>query len=358
MWVLDAAMLPMVGNPVSRTANRWLVTRRIRRTLRRLDMTAPVVLTTLPYTAWLLGDVGQRGVVYNCTDDYGYWPTADREALQRAEREIRTRADLVLAASRKLQELHRDAARCEYFPHAVDFDHFAAAARPQPLPEALEAIPAPRLGFFGLIYEKLDFELLTALVTQLDQVQLVLIGPCDYCPAEFAALPRVHLLGRQPYEDLPRWVAGLDVLLMPYVDDEMIRQSNPLKLRECLATGKPTISIDVPEVRALQPHVDVATSRQEFVAAVRRALDNPHDAAARQRRQDAVRNDSWEARAKQLDQYLRELVVRGQVTKSCAPPSKLGGDGVQEFRDIPPASAKSSSYRASSEETVCNFKDS
>jgi len=148
------------------------------------------------------------------------------------------------------------------------------------------------------------------------------------------------------------------VLLMPYLDDEMIRQSNPLKLRECLATGKPTISIDVPEVRALQPHVDVATSRQEFVAAVRRALDNPHDAAASQRRQDAVRNDSWEARAKQLDQYLRELVVSGQVTKSCAPPSKLGGDGVQEFRDIPPPSAKSSSLRASSEETVCNFKDS
>ncbi len=310
MWVLDAPMLPMVGNPVSRTANRWLVTRRIRRTLRRLDMAAPVVLTTLPYTAWLLGDVGQRGVVYNCTDDYSYWPTADREALQQAEREIRTRADLVLAASRKLQELHRDAARSEYFPHAVDFDHFAAAARPQPLPAALEAIPSPRVGFFGLIYEKLDFELLTALVTQLDQVQLVLIGPCDYCPAEFAALPRVHLLGNQPYEDLPRWIAGLDVLLMPYVDDEMIRQSNPLKLRECLATGKPTISIDVPEVRTLQPHVEVATSRPEFVAAVRLALDNPHDATAAQRRQEAVRNDSWEVRAKQLDRYLRELAVR------------------------------------------------
>jgi glycosyltransferase involved in cell wall biosynthesis len=304
MWVLDPPMLPAAANSVWRTVNRTLVTRRIRGVLRRLGMCDPVVLTTLPYTVWLLGNLGQRGLVYNCTDDYSYWPSADRDTLQQAEAEIRRRADVVLAASRRLQQLHRQAARCEYFPHAVDFDHFASAAGSRALPAQLQQIPNPRVGFFGLIYEKLDFELLTAVVTELPQVNLVLIGPCDYRPAEFALLPRVHFVGPKAYDELPAWIAGLDVLLLPYVDDEMIRQSNPLKLRECLATGKPTVSIDIAEVRQFEPHVRVAASRQDFVAAVRQTLNGQADKTTVVQRQQSVRQESWEARAQQLHDWL------------------------------------------------------
>lgn len=306
MWVLDPPMLPTGGGRLARIVNRQLVTSQIRSVMRRFGMSAPLVLSTLPYTVWLLGEVGQRGLVYNCTDDYSHWPTADRPTLQRAEAAMRQRANLILAASRQLQDLHRQAVRCEYFPHAVDYDHFAAARAVSELPQALQAIPRPRVGFFGLIYEKLDFRLLTEVVAKLPQVHLVLIGPRDYCPSEFAALPRVHLIDRQPYEDLPRWIAGLDVLLLPYVSDAMILQSNPLKLRECLATGKPTVSIDIPEVRNLAPHVDIARDTDEFVEAVARSLtaaDEGRSAA----RQQAVRNDNWDVRAGQLQDYLLSL---------------------------------------------------
>ncbi len=308
MWVLDPPMLPAAANSVLRLVNRRLVTRRIRRTLGRLGMGDPVVLTTLPYTVWLLGDVGQRGLVYNCTDDFSYWPSADRGTLQQAEAEMRQRADLVLAASRRLQQRHRDAARCEYFPHAVDFEHFASVES-RSVPAELQQIPSPRVGFFGLIYEKLDVELLTAIVTELPHVHLVLIGPCDYRPAEFASLPRVHFVGPRAYDELPAWIAGLDVLLLPYVDDEMIRQSNPLKLRECLATGKPTVSIDIAEVRQFEPYVRVAASRPDFVAAVRHALDSPADKATAALQQQSVRQESWEARAQQLHDHLTSFAA-------------------------------------------------
>jgi glycosyltransferase involved in cell wall biosynthesis len=307
MWVLSPPMLPASGGAAGKRINRWLVTQRIRSTVRRLEFSQPLVLTTLPYTAWLLGDVGQRGLVYYCTDDYSFWPGADREMLQAAEREISRRADLVLAASHKLADLHAGAARCEYFPHAVDFDHFASAASVTSLPEPLRKLPAPRIGFFGLIYEKLDFHLLRLLAESLPQASLVFIGPVDYCPEDFTRLPNVHFVGKQPYEELPSWIAGLDVLLMPYVNDEMIRQSNPLKLRECLATGKPTISIDIPEVRCLQPHVQIARTPGEYLEAVRRAIGEPESASVVAARQQAVEHDSWDRRAARLQEVLTAL---------------------------------------------------
>src|SRR5262249_50917334 len=139
---------------------------------------------------------------------------------------------------------------------------------------------------------------------QFGNASLVMIGPVAHCPAEFASLPNVHLMGAQPYEELPRYIAGLDVLLLPYVDDPMIRQSGPLKLRECLASGKPTVSVDVPEVRALQPHVRVADSRESFLNHIREALEEAADSPQVGARQRSVEHDGWDRRAKLLCSYL------------------------------------------------------
>jgi glycosyltransferase involved in cell wall biosynthesis len=122
-------------------------------------------------------------------------------------------------------------------------------------------------------------------------------------------MPNVHLLGRQPYDSLPQWIAGLDVLILPYVRDRMILQSNPLKLRECLATGKPLVSVDLPEARRFQPLISVARGQSEFSELVRMAISTPVSAADVAARQAAVRNDDWDARARQLEKWIDE--VRG-----------------------------------------------
>jgi glycosyltransferase involved in cell wall biosynthesis len=307
MWVLDLPMLPGVGNRLLRRVNRFLVVGRLRKVLASLGMASPVVLTTLPYVAGLIRGLPRRALVYYCTDDYSHWPSADREALERAEREITREADLILAASRALHGRLAQTGVSRYFPHGVDFAHFASLPGPEAAPPAVSALPRPRIGFFGLIYEKLDFGLLAALAERHRAGSLVMIGPQAYAPAEFARLPNVHFLGPQPYGELPRYLAGLDVLLMPYVDDAMIRQSGPLKLRECLATGKPTVSIDVPEVRALEPHVRVAGTREGFLEAVGQALAEPADSPARPARQRAVEADGWDSRARQLCGHLQAL---------------------------------------------------
>src|SRR5262249_13195563 len=156
--------------------NRRLVQSRLRHALKSLSMTDPVVLTTLPYVGWLINGLPRRALVYYCTDDYSHWPSADREVLARADRQISGDADLILAASRAAFESHSGPGRCQYFPHGVDFHHFASVRHQNTVPDDLTALPSPRIGYFGLIYEKLDFELLESLARRFDNASLVMIG--------------------------------------------------------------------------------------------------------------------------------------------------------------------------------------
>ncbi|MBI3467556.1 MAG: glycosyltransferase [Planctomycetes bacterium] len=269
-------------------------------------MPRPIVFTSLPHVIWLLGNVGQQGLVYYCTDDYSHWPSANGHALRAAEQILAKQAHLVLAVSHELLNRLKHVGECRYFPHAVDFDHFASTSSQIAHPR-LNDIPAPRIGFFGLLYEKIDFALLSAVAKAFPLASLVMIGPVAFCPEAFRKIPNVHLVGPQPYADLPKWIAGLDVLLLPYVRDEMIYRSNPLKLRECLATGKPTVTVDLPEARTYAPHVRIASTTEDFVNHVRLALLETSDQEKVALRRNTVRNERWEARADELLHYLRRL---------------------------------------------------
>ena len=158
-------------------------------------------------------------------------------------------------------------------PHGVDLNHFATVDQPLPEPPKLAGLPHPRLCFFGLIYEKLNLDLLSRLARQDSRRHLVLIGPVKTDAGALASLPNVHLLGPRPYEDLPAYLKHVDALLLPYVLDEQIVRSAPLKIRECLATGKPTIAVDVPDLRRYRGLIHLAGDSESFLAAcARRAM--------------------------------------------------------------------------------------
>ncbi|HEY2883418.1 MAG TPA: glycosyltransferase [Pirellulales bacterium] len=308
MWVVDLPMLPSMGSRTIQHVNRRLVTWRLARIMRQLQFDPPVVLTNLPYILGLIRRLPRSGLVYYCTDDFSHWPGADREALQTAEGETVAAADRILAVSDPLLGRFGGAEnpKCRYFPHGVDLAQFAAVANTPPTP-AMAKLPGPCIGFFGLIYEKLNFELLAAIARRFSTGSLALVGPEVFCPVWFREIPNVHFLGPQPYAELPGWLAGMDVLLMPYVNDEMIRQSDPLKLRECLASGKPTVSIDIPEVRRYLPAVRVGGTIEEFVAQVELALAEKDNLPAAQARRNAVANDGWDRRTSDLAGWLDEL---------------------------------------------------
>jgi glycosyltransferase involved in cell wall biosynthesis len=189
-------------------------------------------------------------------------------------------------------------------------EHFAPAARGQLAPVAsLRDRPRPRLGFVGNIESRLDLEAAAALAR--GPGSLTLIGPAKLPQEDEAALRAAgaHLEGAVPYEDLPAWLAGFDIAVLPYRRTELVLQSRPLKLLEYLAAGLPVVASDIPAARELAPHVRVARTPEEYVGEVAElweaARDAPGDEPARRiDRLERVRGHSWADVAQSLRRLL------------------------------------------------------
>jgi glycosyltransferase involved in cell wall biosynthesis len=301
LWVLAPVMLPVMGGGILGRINRNWTVGAVRRALRKLGMHSPILWTTVSTAGDYVGRLGESLRVYYVTDDYHLWPGSDAEAVRRADRELTRRADLVFACSEFLAAAHRNGrARTVLLPHAVDVGHFR---QPMPEPDELKPVPRPRACFFGLIYEKIDLPLLSELAERRPDVHIVLIGPVKTNVDRLASRPNVHVLGSKPYEMLPAYLQAMDVLVVPYVLDEEIRVSSPLKIRECLAVGIPTVVRSLPDLRQFSDVLYLCEQREEFVAAVGRALaEGGTDRAERMHRR--VLAETWDAR---VDIVLREL---------------------------------------------------
>jgi UDP-galactopyranose mutase len=162
------------------------------------------------------------------------------------------------------------------FPSSVDVAHFATARRPLPDPADQAAIAHPRLGFFGVVDERMDLELLAAVADARPDWQLVIVGPVvKIDPASLPRRPNLHFLGGKLYTELPTYLANWDVALMPFARNESTRFISPTKTPEYLAAGKPVVSTSIRDV--VRPYGDlglvrIADTPEDFVRACEAAL--------------------------------------------------------------------------------------
>jgi glycosyltransferase involved in cell wall biosynthesis len=236
-------------------------------------------------------------VVYDCMDELSAFKNAD-PALPRLERELMRRADLVFTGGQSLFEAKQHQhPNIHALPSSVDVDHFAAARRPTADPVDQQPIAHPRLGFFGVLDERLDIALLRGVAEARPDWQLVMIGPVvKIDPADLPRLPNIHYLGPKTYNELPRYIAGWDLALLLFARNEATRYISPTKTPEYLAAGKPVVSTSIRDV--VSPYgelglVRIADATADFVAACDAALTE-HPAARRARADAFLRNMSWD----------------------------------------------------------------
>lgn len=302
LYVMSPVSVPAYGNPAVRRLNAAFVRAQVRIALRLTGHGGrPDVVVTIP-TAWdVVRRLPRHGLVINRSDKYSAFPETDQELMASFERELLGSCDAAMYVSHHLLEAEKPlvAGRSVFLGHGVDFDYFSQAADGS-LPADLAAIPGPRIGFFGGIDDYVvDLDLLRRLAVELPQAQFVLIGDAT-CPMdELVALPNVHWLGVRPYEQIAAYGAGFDVAIMPWLVNEWIAHCNPIKAKEYLALGLPTVTTRYAEAAALEDVMDVAETPDEFVALVAKALDGGSRATPEQR-QGAVRGDSWQARADEV----------------------------------------------------------
>lgn len=253
-------------------------------------------------------------IVYDCMDELSAFKGASPE-LKQYDIELVRKATLVLAGGHSLYEARRHTHHNIHpFPSSVDVAHFAAARQTQADPEDQAAIPHPRLGFYGVIDERMDLALLEDLADARPDWHWVMLGPVvKIDTATLPNRPNLHFLGAKSYRELPEYVAGWDVALMPFARNEATRFISPTKTPEYLAAGKPVVSTAIRDV--VRPYgqaglVHIADDVETFVRACEAAMDDDH--VDRNRRADAfLRQTSWDGTWRRI----RMLLDRSLVTE-------------------------------------------
>lgn len=298
LWVYTPLVLPFPYSRTARRVNGWILKATVGTLRLALGMRDFQLWTFLPTTESFVGGLHESLAVYYCTDEWSGFSHLGREPVEAMERTLCTKADVVFATSRPL--LERKAAynkETHLASHGVDHPHFAAALdEATRVPEDMARLPRPRLGFFGLIENWIDLNLIGYVAARKPHWSIVLIGRAAVDVSRLKPYPNVHLLGRRPYRELPAYARGFDVGICPFVTNELTRNINPIKLREYLSAGLPVVATGIPEAALYPGSCHLAEGPAAFLAACEAAIrdDTP---ALRRQRSDSMRDETWERKA-------------------------------------------------------------
>jgi len=306
IWVLTPLYIPFHGNSVIRELNRQLLGAQIRRALKQLQIRHAVTYTFAPTSADVVGTLGEDSIVYHCVDEFSAFSDAGAEVAQR-ERELLGKADVVLCSAAGLYDNKKAHNPHTYLvTHGVDYEFFRkATSADTPVADELRALPKPILGFTGLLADWVDLPLLAELAKRRPEWSIVLIGRSDVDLKIFDGLSNVHLLGHRPYNQLPEFLRGFDVALLPFVNNELTVNANPLKLREYLAAGLPVIASPIPEVVRYASQVALASTAEEYEKAID-ALLKKDDLGPSLARSAKMASESWDAKVIEIEGILRK----------------------------------------------------
>ena len=321
-------------------------------TLREQGIDDYAVWFYTPMALPLLQGLSPTKVIYDCMDELSHFRNAPRQLLQRENALLKV-ADVVFTGGPSLYNAKKDRhANVHCFSSSVDAAHFAPrdgdVARAA-VEAAQQEIPRPRLGFFGVIDERLDTRLIDAVAAARPEWQLVMVGPVvKIDPASLPQRPNIHWLGPRTYEELPVYTAGWDVCLMPFALNESTKFISPTKTLEYMAAEKPIVSTPITDV--VEPYgglVWIAADATGFVEACEQALAETGEAreVRIERMRQVVAGTSWDRTAERMGELIdaagsagRDPAAQGLLSggaRSTAPLATAGSAGGSLQRGVP-----------------------
>jgi len=297
-------------HPETRSGEFWLFESKLwmlKRFLARERIADPIVWVYHPGYADALEALPRKLLVYDCVDEYSAFPEyAGQRWIVERERRLCQKADLVFTTSKTLFEAKRPWNPSTHLVENVgDADHFKAAMREDlAIPPEIAHLPRPIIGFVGAVSDyKLDKDWILHAAKARPNASFVLIGPVGLSDpstnvSSFGRYPNIHVLGQRSYADLPAYIKGFDVAVIPYRISEYTRGVFPIKFFEFLATGKPVVISKLPSLEAYYDDVLVAETAEEFVARCDEALAT--GAEGRAARVALAEKNSWPKRIGEL----------------------------------------------------------
>lgn len=276
-----------------------------------------------PMALPLAESVAPRAIVYDCMDELSAFLNAPRQLLQR-ESALLKAADVVFTGGPSLyrsKKLRHDKVYC--FPSSVEQAHFAQARDPAIEHTEQGSLPRPRLGFFGVIDERLDLKLIERLADERPSWQIVMVGPVAKIDRDVLPVrPNIHYYGQRDYAELPKFLAGWDVCLLPFAINAATKFISPTKTLEYMAAGKPIVSSPVTDV--VEPYkglVYEGASAAAFIRSCGKALALTPEALAAlaDRMSVTVSKTSWDSTAEKMREILQTITSSSPVVRPSLP---------------------------------------
>lgn len=270
----------------------------------------------LPFTNHLNPEL----VIYDCMDELSAFKFAPPE-LTLLEKQLFQKADIVFTGGHSIYESKKNAHHNIYsFPSSIDKAHFGKARKIRKDPEDQKNIPHARFGFFGVIDERFDIDMIDAVAKAKPDWHFVLLGPVvKIDPATLPKHPNVHFLGGKKYEELPNYIAGWDLALIPFAINESTRFISPTKTPEYLAAGKPVISTPIRDV--VSPYgknnlVHIVNDAAEFIAAAEVELAKKRRSAWIKKVDEFLEGNSWDRTWSQMVRNIETTIQQNSSTKT------------------------------------------
>jgi len=261
------------------------------------------------------GKFDSVGTVYDCMDELSNFGFAPPDITAR-ENYLLAKADVVFTGGYELYcSKSARHGNTHFFACGVDADHFAQArADHTVVPSEVAGLPGAILGYFGVIDERLDYELIAALAHRLPHASIVLVGPLSKVRQEdLPHAPNIHWLGSRRYQDLPALVKAFDICLMPFAINAATQYINPAKTLEYLAAGKPVVSTAVPDVvRQYTDIVDIADCVDSYIELVEKRLVSV-DPTRIARGIARARSCSWESTVSAMRDLMIYALARKRI---------------------------------------------
>lgn len=267
--------------------------------------------------------------VYDCMDELSAFAGAPL-AMKENEQALFGDADLVFTGGASLFESKRGQHPCVHlFPSSVDFSHFGRARSLNAEPEDQSALPRPRLGYAGVVDERMDLPLLAEVAARRPAWQLVLLGPVvKIDPRSLPQAPNIHYLGMKAYADLPHYLSGWNVGMLPFALNESTRFISPTKTPEYLAAGLRVVSAPIRDV--VTPYgdlglVSIADGPSEFISAAQALLDHPPSNEFLASVAAFLSKSSWDQTWSEMNRLVEEkIMLRHLISKQRQPALRAG----------------------------------
>ncbi|GEP52220.1 glycosyl transferase [Flavobacterium noncentrifugens] len=255
----------------------------------------------------LLQSINFDVIVYDCMDELSLFKGAPQHLIDQ-EKFLLSNADIVFTGGKSLYESKKQMHSNVYcFPSSVDEDHFSQSLLEEEVPNDMRRIDAPIVGYFGVIDERIDYDLIRETASLLPKVNFVMIGP--FAKVEERDLPRaenIHYLGMKNYAELPNYLRGFDIAMMPFALNDATKYISPTKTLEYMAAGKPIISTKITDVVSDYSHcVKLISTATEFATEIESLLEKNYGLTLQSQYRDILDKTSWDATASRMKSIIK-----------------------------------------------------